>query len=62
MADGNAATGKVGGSECSSRTLSPEHLPPAGTVPKTVSHFESEIDLTRLVGLSINKDLPEPGR
>ncbi|CAG7729368.1 unnamed protein product [Allacma fusca] len=67
-ADGSsvAAAGKVGGSECSSRTLSPEHLPPVGTVPKTVSHFESEIDLTRVVepnlstSLPTNKDLPEP--
>lgn len=30
------------------RTLSPEHLPQPGTVPKTVSQFESECDLSRI--------------
>ncbi|XP_035706771.1 protein cappuccino isoform X3 [Folsomia candida] len=42
---GDSTTNYVGGG--ANRTLSPEHLPKPGIVPETVSHFESEIDLTR---------------
>jgi hypothetical protein len=54
--DGSESTAAVGEGEQqqqqgeegkSGRTLSPEHLPKPGIVPETVSHFESEIDLTR---------------